>query len=69
MTIDIADRKEAVRRALVCLADLCGDARRISFGAADLVAANPFPTTLAELEATRCVEAEWLTPRVVGATF
>ena len=56
MTIDIGDRKAAVRRALVRLADLCGDARGIAFGEADLVPASPLPNTVAELEAAGYVK-------------
>lgn len=56
MTISVADRKAAMQRVLVRLAELCGDYRRLRFGPADLVPANPLPTTLAELEEAHLVK-------------
>jgi hypothetical protein len=56
VTISVADRKAAMQRVLVRLAELCGDYRRLRFGPADLVPANPLPTTLAELEEAHLVK-------------
>jgi hypothetical protein len=56
MTISVEDRKAAIKRALVRLADLCGDAGGVRFGAADLVEASPLGTTIGELEEARLVE-------------
>ena len=53
VTISVADRAAAITRALVRLADLCGDARSIRFGEGDLVDAAPFRTTINELRAVR----------------
>jgi DNA-binding Lrp family transcriptional regulator len=50
VTIDRDTRDAAATRALIRLADLCGDARGLRFGEADLIAASPLRTTLAELE-------------------
>jgi hypothetical protein len=50
VTIDKGARAAAMTRALKRLADLCGDARGITFGRADLIDAAPLGTTLAELE-------------------
>jgi hypothetical protein len=49
LTISVEDRSAAITRALVRLAELCGDARNLWFGEADLVAAAPLGTTIAEL--------------------
>jgi len=56
MTIGVEDRQAAIKRALVRLADLCGDASGIRFGAADLVEASPLGTTVSELEEARVVK-------------
>jgi len=56
MTISVADRKAAIQRVLVRLAEVCGDARNIRFGPADVAPAAPFPTTLDELEQARLIE-------------
>ena len=56
MTISVEERKAAMKRALVRLADLCGDASGIRFGAADLVEASPLGTTIAELQEAGLVE-------------
>jgi hypothetical protein len=56
MTICVEERKAAIKRALVRLADLCGDANGIRFGAADLVDASPLGTTISELQEARLVK-------------
>jgi hypothetical protein len=50
MTISVGDRKAAMKRVLVRLADLWGDERQVKFGPADLVEASPLGTTIDELE-------------------
>ena len=49
MTIDVEDRRAALKRALVHLAELCGDEKGIRFGEENLVPAKPLRTTLSEL--------------------
>lgn len=50
MTINRDLRAAAVTRALIRLADLCGDAHGVNFSEADLIVASPLRTTVAELE-------------------
>jgi hypothetical protein len=56
MTISAEERRAAMKRVLVRLADLCGDEREIKFGEADLVEASPLRTTIGGLEEAKLVE-------------
>jgi hypothetical protein len=56
MTIGVADRRAALKRALVRLAELCGDARSIRFGETDLLEASPLRTTIDELQDAGFIE-------------
>jgi hypothetical protein len=50
MTISVDERQEALKRALVLLAELCGDFKSVRFGEQDLKPASPLRTTLSELK-------------------
>ena len=50
MTIPIEERKAAIERVLMRLAELCGDERGIRFGEADILEASPERTTINELQ-------------------
>src|SRR4051812_14729863 len=53
MTIDVAEREAAMRRALVRLSEMFWDERRGTFGEVDLVDTSPLATTIAEMEDKR----------------
>jgi hypothetical protein len=50
MTLDVEERRAAIVRALVWLANECADHKSIRFGEQELSAATPLRTTLAELK-------------------
>jgi hypothetical protein len=56
MTISVDDRKAAMTRVLVRLAEMFWDEPRGYFGYEDLIGTSPLETTIAELKAQRYVE-------------
>lgn len=50
MTLSVDDRREALRRAGVWLANECGDHKSIRFGEDDFALAQPLRTTIGELK-------------------
>ena len=49
MTVSAEDRKSAIKRVLIRLAELCGDERGITFGETTLAEVSPLRTTIDEL--------------------
>jgi hypothetical protein len=50
MTVSANDRRDAVRRALIWLAEECGDQKSIRFGEQELAPAGPLRTTIVDLK-------------------